>query len=97
MFWHGCNYPWSTDGQTVFYNSPATGQPGAVKVMPQMTDATFALFLAGSLWLGLWHGRKRLLGLVPVALATAPALHHPQVGGGILDRGNQAQPVREVG
>ena len=19
MFWHGCNYPWSTDGTTVFY------------------------------------------------------------------------------
>jgi hypothetical protein len=21
MFWHGCNYPWSTDGTTVFYGS----------------------------------------------------------------------------
>ncbi|MEO5707424.1 MAG: ComEC/Rec2 family competence protein [Alteraurantiacibacter sp.] len=44
------------------------GQPGAVKLMPQMTGATFALFLTGSLWLGLWRGRRRLLGLLPSAL-----------------------------
>lgn len=53
------------------------GQPGAVKLMPQMTAGTFALFLAGSLWLGLWRGRQRLLGLVPVALATVLLLATP--------------------
>lgn len=52
-------------------------QPGAVKLMPQMTGATFALFLAGSLWLGLWRGRQRLLGLVPAALATVLLLATP--------------------
>jgi competence protein ComEC len=46
-------------------------QPGAVKLMPQMSGATFALFLAGGLWLALWRGRTGLLGLVPAALATA--------------------------
>jgi len=53
------------------------GQPGAVKLMPQMNAGTFSLFLAGGLWLALWRGRARLLGFVPVAigivaLATTP-------------------------
>jgi competence protein ComEC len=45
-------------------------QPGAVRLMPQMGGGTFALFVAGGLWLALWHGRRRLAGLVPVAAAT---------------------------
>src|SRR5690606_27963368 len=48
-----------------------SAQPGAVKLSPQMGGWTFALFLAGGLWLALWRGRARLLGLAPVALATA--------------------------
>ena len=46
------------------------GQPGAVKLMPQMGLGTVALFVAGGLWLALWRGRRRLLGLVPVALGS---------------------------
>jgi competence protein ComEC len=46
-------------------------QPGAVKLMPQMSHATFALFVAGLLWLALWRGRVRLFGFAPIALATA--------------------------
>ena len=53
------------------------GQPGAVKLMPQMTGWTFALFVLGGLWLGLWHGRARLLGLAPLAGATAMLLATP--------------------
>lgn len=53
------------------------GQPGAVKLMPQMTHLTYALFLAGGLWLGLWHGRRRLLGLVPAGVATGLLLVTP--------------------
>lgn len=52
-------------------------QPGAVKLMPQMTGSAFALFVTGGLWLALWHGRRRLLGLVPVAAATAMFLATP--------------------
>ncbi|HYD25249.1 MAG TPA: ComEC/Rec2 family competence protein, partial [Croceibacterium sp.] len=37
------------------------GQPGAVRLMPQMGGGTFALFVAGGLWLALWRGRARLL------------------------------------
>ncbi len=44
-------------------------QPGAVKLMPQMTGGTFALFLLGGFWLGLWRGKARLLGFVPAAVA----------------------------
>ena len=53
------------------------GQPGAVRLMPQMGGITFALFVAGGLWLALWRGRTRFLGLVPAALATALLLATP--------------------
>lgn len=46
------------------------GQAGAVRLMPQISGLSVALFAAGGLWLGLWRGRVRLIGLVPVALAS---------------------------
>lgn len=49
----------------------SAGQPGAVKLMPQMGSATYFLFVAGSLWVALWQGRARLWGFAPVAVATA--------------------------
>jgi competence protein ComEC len=52
-------------------------QPGAVKLMPQMSGTTFALFLCGALWLGLWRGKARLMGLAPVGLATMLLLATP--------------------
>ena len=54
-----------------------SAQPGAVKLFPQMTLPTIALFVAGGLWLALWRGRARLLGLLPAALATAMLLATP--------------------
>jgi competence protein ComEC len=53
------------------------GRPGAVTLMPQMSALTFALFLGGALWLGLWRGKARLLGLVPAALAAGLLLAIP--------------------
>ncbi|MEO6153718.1 MAG: ComEC/Rec2 family competence protein [Croceibacterium sp.] len=52
-------------------------QPGAVKLMPQMSGPTFALFIAGSIWLALWRGRVRLAGLIPVAIAAVLLLATP--------------------
>ena len=52
-------------------------QPGAVRLMPQMSGFAFALFVAGGLWLALWRGRTRLLGLAPAALGTALLLATP--------------------
>jgi competence protein ComEC len=49
-------------------------QPGAVKLLPTMGQAQFALFLVGGLWLALWSGRVRLWGLAPVAIGTALVL-----------------------
>ncbi len=45
------------------------GQAGAVRLMPQISVLAVGLFAAGGLWLGLWRGRVRLAGLVPVAAA----------------------------
>ncbi len=42
--------------------------PGAVSSMPAMGEGAFLLFVAGGLWLALWSGRVRLLGLAPAAL-----------------------------
>ncbi len=46
------------------------GLPGAITRFPAMGEGGFLLFVAGSLWLALWHGRVRLLGFVPVAIGT---------------------------
>ena len=54
-----------------------SAQPGAVKLFPQMSLLTIALFVGGGLWLALWRGRARLLGFVPAALATALLLATP--------------------
>jgi competence protein ComEC len=45
-------------------------RPGAVNHLPAMGAGSFVLFLGGALWLALWRGKVRLLGLVPTALAT---------------------------
>lgn len=47
------------------------GQAGAVRLMPQISGWAIGLFVVGGLWLGLWSGRVRLAGLVPVAAASA--------------------------
>ncbi len=43
-------------------------RPGAVTLLPSMGQGSFALFIAGGLWLALWRGRMRLAGLVPALL-----------------------------
>lgn len=50
-------------------------QPGAVKLIPQMSLATLLAILGGLAWLALFHGRSRLWGLLPVVLGTASFLH----------------------
>jgi competence protein ComEC len=47
-----------------------SAQPGAVKLMPQMSGLTISLFVIGGLWLALWNHRARALGLVPILVAS---------------------------
>ncbi len=47
-----------------------SAQPGSVKLMPQMSHLTIALFALGSLWLALWTGKARLLGFMPILAAS---------------------------
>jgi len=54
-----------------------SAQPGAVKLMPQMSGLTIALFTAGGLWLALWTGKARLLGFVPALIAAIMLLLTP--------------------
>jgi competence protein ComEC len=48
-------------------------QTGAVQLMPQISGLAVALFAIGGLWLGLWRGRVRLAGFIPVAAGTVLA------------------------
>lgn len=43
-------------------------QPGAVSTLPALGTGSIALFVTGGLWLALWRGWVRLLGLVPAGL-----------------------------
>jgi competence protein ComEC len=52
-------------------------QPGAVRLMPQMSGLAFALFVAGGLWLAMWRGWARFAGLLPVAVATGLLIATP--------------------
>jgi len=52
-------------------------RPGAVNLMPEMGGAIFALFAAGGLWLALWRGKKRVLGLACSAVAAILLLLKP--------------------
>jgi len=52
-------------------------QPGAVKLMPQMSHGNIAIFASGGLWLALWRGRVRLAGLIPVAAGVVMLLATP--------------------
>ena len=47
------------------------GQPGAVSLVPALAPWPYALFVAGSLWLGLWRSRARLAGLAPALAGVA--------------------------
>lgn len=50
-----------------------SAQPGSVKVLPAMGAGSYALFIAGGLWLALWRAKIRWLGLA-IALVGAANL-----------------------
>ncbi|MFV0643918.1 MAG: ComEC/Rec2 family competence protein [Sphingomonadaceae bacterium] len=79
-------------------------QPGAIKLMPRMTGGNFTLFVMGGLWLALWKGRVRLLGLMPSLAGAGMLLATPVpdvlISGdgrhvGIAGEGNRLLVLRE--
>ncbi len=53
------------------------GWPGAVAALPSVPVGAFAIMIYGGLWLMLWKGRVRTLGLVPFAAGAVWALATP--------------------
>jgi competence protein ComEC len=53
------------------------GWPGAVAALPSVPVGAFACMIYGGLWLMLWKGRVRTLGLVPFAAGAVWALATP--------------------
>lgn len=52
--------------------------PGAVAYVPSVSDASFALMVAGGLWLTLWQARWRYLGLLAIGTGIAIAGSKPR-------------------
>ncbi|WP_328598166.1 ComEC/Rec2 family competence protein [Croceibacterium salegens] len=75
----------------------AANQPGAVKLMPQLDWGTFALFVAGGLWLALWRGRARLWGLGAAGVATVMLMLTPTPDMLVSGDGQQVGIVSEDG
>jgi competence protein ComEC len=51
--------------------------PGAVRSLPGMSTAAFALMIVGGIWIALWRTRWRRLGLIPLAAGAIWALTTP--------------------
>lgn len=67
--------------------------PGAVAHVPAIPGLSFALLVAGGLWLALWQAHWRIAGAVPVVAGTllAPYLPRPDV---LVARGGELVAVR---
>ena len=50
---------------------------GAVATMAAMPGWAFAVIVAGGLWLALWSGRVRLLGVIPIVIGAAASVAAP--------------------
>lgn len=53
------------------------GQPGAVRLMPQIAHGAMLLYVLAMLWLALWRGRARLLALPAAVLSLLWMLASP--------------------
>ena len=51
--------------------------PGAQAALASVPVGAFGLIIGGGLWLMLWHGRVRLVGLLPIAVGAVWALMTP--------------------
>jgi competence protein ComEC len=67
--------------------------PGATGHIPAIPPLAFVLFAFGGLWLALWQGRQRLMGVAMAlaGLAVAPTLPRPDV---LVARGGELVAVR---
>ncbi len=66
---------------------------GAVSTVPRIPTAALVLIAIGGLWLCLWRGRVRLVGVgvMMLGLALAPLTRHPDI---FVDRDGRAVAVR---
>ncbi len=77
----------------VWCAAKVAGLPGATGYIPAIPPIAFALFVLGGLWLALWQGRQRMLGVAAAlaGLALAPTLPRPDA---LIARGGELVAVR---
>lgn len=92
--WKLCG--WSLN--LVLHIADAVGSaPGAVAMVPTMPGWAFGSMLLGGLWLLLWSGRARSLGLPPLLLGIAGALSAPTPDLLVTGDGRHVAVVRDDG
>lgn len=72
-------------------------QPGSVLRLPPMGRTAFALFVFGGLWLFLWMGRARFVGLLVMALGLVLLVTRPSPDILVMQGGGHAAFVAEDG
>jgi len=73
------------------------GQPGAVRLMPQIGLGAILLYVGGMLWLALWRGRMRLWGLAAAGVALVLMLATPAPDVLVARDGRQIAVAQEGG
>jgi len=73
------------------------GAAGAVATLASMPGWAFAAMVAGGLWLCLWNGRERLLGLIPIVAGAAGAWMAPTPDLLVTGDGRHLALVRDDG
>jgi competence protein ComEC len=73
------------------------GATGAVATLASMPGWAFAAMVVGGLWLCLWTGRERLLGLMPIAVGAAAAWMAPTPDLLVTGDGRHLALVRDDG
>ncbi|MEO7634440.1 MAG: ComEC/Rec2 family competence protein, partial [Sphingomicrobium sp.] len=85
---------WSIDALLGLAHEVADAK-GTVAMLPSMPNWAFAAFVGGGLWLCVWQGRIRLLGLVPAMIGAVAAAAAPTPAVLVTGDGRHVAVIRD--